>query len=624
MNGRFVIATNVDTGAKTFELYDLLGKPTDTTGSSPGTGGNFQPVYEISTPYNEADLFDLNFVQDADVMTIVHPDYEPRTLSRTTATTFALATIDFNPVMQAPTSVVATPTGASAVVTYVYAVSAVDPDTFEESFVAEAASITNAIMPATGFFNTITWAAPASGPTPLRYNVYRKDDQFFGYIGQAEDLQFIDRGVTPDYSATPLIDDVPFAGADDYPGAVSYFQQRKVYGNTNNQPQNYWFSRIGTEDNMMRSLPLQDSDAIRGRIVSQQVNEIRHFVPLSGLLALTAGGEWLMNGEAVGVTPGSLSVLPQSYEGCAKARPEVTGNSVLYVQEAESRVHEIRYSWESSAYKSVDTSILAPHLVDGHRIIQIAYSKQPDSVLWAIRDDGALLGMTYVPAHEVRGWHRHDTDGLFKSCAVVKEDRRYPLYVVVQRTVNGATRNFIERMAPRIFDSHADFFGVDAGETYSGVAATTFTGLWHLEGKTVQILGDGARMPDQVVTGGSITIPTAVTKAHIGLQYIPEIEMLPAHFSAPGAGHGRAKSPTKAYLRVHRSADVRVGSILDDAIVFTPRTIEGYGSPAGLLSAEIDLTLLQGYSQDASVVVTQEGPHPLTLVAVVEKEDIGG
>jgi len=180
---------------------------------------------------------------------------------------------------------------------------------------------------------------------------------------------------------------------------------------------------------------------------------------------------------------------PQSYVGSAKIAPQVTGSSVLFVQANRKRLYEIAYSWESSSYKATDVSIMAPHLVDDYTIIDTAYSKSPDQLHWATRSDGTLLGTTYVPEHEVVGWHKHTTPGgSFKSVCVVSENGGYALYAAVARTIDGDAVQYIERLHPRAFTALEDWFGVDAGKTYSGAAATAISGLWHLEGVAVDVL----------------------------------------------------------------------------------------------------------------------------------------
>src|SRR5690606_16768962 len=171
-----------------------------------------------------------------------------------------------------------------------------------------------------------------------------------------------------------------------------------------------------------------------------------------------------------------------------------------------TRLQELVYVTDgngANGYQVNDVSIMAPHLFPcACGIVDMAYAHSPFKVCWAVRGNGALLGMTYVPQHEVVGWHRHDTDGLFESVAVIPENNMDTLYAVIKRTVNSQTVRYIERMHTREFQDLEDCFFVDSGLTYDGAATDTVRGLYHLEGEEVAILADGAVHPSVTVTNG--------------------------------------------------------------------------------------------------------------------------
>lgn len=628
VNGRFWIVSNVNAGANTFELKDLFGDDFDASALVASTDGTIQRVHEVATPYAAADLFDIDYESNADILTLTHPSYAVRELQRTGAATFTLSTPTFVPAISEPQTISAVVGVGTGSVTYKYTVTAVSEDNFEESVAGTPSSCVNFLGTA-GNYNTITWTAPATG-TPIRYNIYRADistgENVYGYIGQAEaaTLTFKDGNIIPDTSSTPPIQEDPFSGADNYPGAVGYYEQRKVFGNTNNNPQGYWLTRSGTERSMLRSLPIRDNDSIFNRLVARQVNEIRYFVPLTSLLALTAGAVWAIRSTDGGaLTHQTLSTKPQANVGCAKVKPAVTPDSILFADISRTRLHAVDYQWESQTYRAEDVTILAPHLLDDYAIVDMAWEGTPTNTLWAIRDDGTMLGFTYMPIHEVLAWHRHDTDGKFKSAAVIPENNRAALYVVVQREVNGHTLNYIERKHDRRFSELEDWFGVDAGSTYTGAAATTITGLWHLEGKDVEVLGDGSVFPVQTVVNGEITLDTAVSKAHIGLAYPAEAELLPLSLEMEAAGYGRTKSPTQAYVRLYKSSGIKVGTSSADARAYKQRTTEPYGSPPAMISEEIDMLLQAGWDREGSAYIGRDGPLPMTMVSLTLEVEVG-
>src|SRR5690606_2976178 len=182
----------------------------------------------------------------------------------------------------------------------------------------------------------------------------------------------------------------------------------------------------------------------------RQVNVIRELVPMADLVILTAGGEWRMVTDGV-VAPTTISLRPQSYRGAADYRAEVIGNTALYIQAQGTAIRDLYYTFAEDGYNGADLTLLADHLFHGHAVDSIDFHQTPYSILWAVRDDGALLSCTYLREQEVLGWARHDTgDGdAFEDVCVIPEGDEDACYVVVRRTINGATKRYVERFATR-------------------------------------------------------------------------------------------------------------------------------------------------------------------------------
>jgi len=579
--------------------------------------------YEVATPYMEADLFDIHYVQSADVLTLVHPNHEPRELRRLGATNWTLSTITFGSTLTAPTGVTATATQApspSNLVTYTYRVSAVGDVGQDESAVSASATCTNNLLQ-TGAFNTITWSAAAGA---VRYNVYKEDNGLFGYIGQTTGLTFKDDNITSDLSNTPPIGSVPFVGAGNYPAAVSYFEQRRVFAGTTNKPQNLWLTQSGTESNLSYSLPSRDDDGISIRVAAREANTIRHIVPLNDLVLLTSSAEWRVSasGDSV-LTPTAIAVKPQSYIGANNVQPVIVNNNLVYAAARGGHVRELAYNWQAGGYLTGDMSLRAPHLFDSLTLLDMAYSKSPQPIIWFVSSNGKLLGVTYVPEQSIGAWHQHDTDGVFESITVVVEGDEDVLYAVVRRTIGGAQKRYVERLRTRQFVDPADAFFVDSGLTYSGAPAMTISGLGHLEGKTVSILVDGAVHPQRVVTGGSVTLEVEGSKVQIGLPITADLQSLPLVVETQAFGQGRVKNVNKVWLRVHRSSGIFVGPNPNELTEAKQRTIEPYGSPPALKSEEISVVLTPTWADNGHIYVRQSDPLPLTIVAMTLEVAIG-
>lgn len=626
LNGRYVKVKNVNAGANTFELSDIHGGANiDTTGYPAYTaGGTAARVYEIATPYLQADLFDLHFVQSADVLTITHPNYAPRELRRMGATNWQLSVISFVPTIATPAAPGVTSSGAGTE-DYTYVTTALADGTLEESLASPPTTVTGVNLTTAGSFNTIT---PATVAGSIRYNVYKLSNGLYGFIGQTtEGFDLIDDNVTADISQTPPELANPFNAPGNYPGAVGYHEQRRCFAGTNNLPQNFWATRSATENNLGYSIPTRDDDAIAFRIAAREVNRIRHIVSLDQLILLTSGGEWrIAPANSDILTPASAAPKQFAAEGASNVQPAITSSSIIYVQESGERVREMRYKWEANGFQVADASIMAPHLFDGFQIVDMAYAKTPYKFVWCVRNDGQLLGLTYLPEHDVAAWHEHNTDGAFESVACVKEGSEHVLYAVVRRTINSRTVRYIERLHTRRFSSPEDAFFVDAGVTYDGPAASTFSnGLWHLEGEQVAVLADGAEVTGLTVSGGSITIDYQASVVHIGLRITADVETLPLAFEAQALGQGANKDVNEVYLRVKETSGIRIGPSFDDVdmVEMTMRSDEPYGTAPALMTGVEQVTVMPQWDQDAPVCVRQQAPLPCTILAMTLEVAVG-
>ena len=675
-----------------------------TNGSTLLSGGS---PYEIANSYAEADLFDIHYVQSADVLTLVHPNYPPAELKRLGATNWTLTNISFVSSLTAPTGVTATATGGTGT-TYQYVVTAVGTNGIDESLASSSASCSGNLL-TTGAYNTVAWTAAASAQ---RYKVYKFSGGLYGYIGQTDGVTFRDDNITASLAVTPPISNNPFSGSNNYPGAASYFEQRRCFAGTTNSPQNLWMTKSGTESNLQYSLPTRDDDAISFRVAAREANTIRHVVPLTNLILLTSSAEWRvtsLNSDAI--TPSTVSVRPQSYIGAANTQPVIINNNLIYAAARGGHMRELAYNWQASGYVTGDLSLRAPHLFDNKTIVDMAYSKSPQPIVWAISSDGKLLGLTYVPEQQVGAWHRHDTDGTFESCCVVAEGNEDYLYVVVKRTINGSSVRYVERLASRQWTSQSDAFYVDCGDTFNGLntTATTVTvsggtnwvtgetvtitasaalfaypgstdvndaisfvdaagvnytlrilstssttvatatlsstlpaayratatsnfyfardsisGLTWLEGKTVNVLTDGAVHRQVTVSSGTITLDYPTRIAQIGLPITADAQTLP--WSAqidPGMGQGRTKNVDKVWLRVNNSGSVFVGPDADNLTEAKQRTTEVYGAPPALVTKEILIVITPSQYEGGQVFIRQINPLPITLVSMTMEVTIG-
>ena len=584
-------------------------------------------LYELPNPYAQADLATIKYVQSGDVITIVHPNYPPAELKRYANTNWTLTAIPFASQTIAPTgvAVVATHPTVGVVQDFKYQITALNSLGYEESPASTVSNTVSNDLTITGNYNTITWSAVTGS---IRYNVYKYASGTYAYIGQTSGLSLKDDNILADLTKTLPITDTIFASANNYPSSVCYYQQRRFFAGTINQPQNIWSTQSSSDYNIAYSIPSQGSDALRFKIAAQKANAIRHLMPnQSDLLVLTASTEWSVSADSgSALTAATLNIKTQTQNGTSTVAPVFVNKYILYPQAQGGHIGEMSYSWQSSGYVSNDLCLLAPHLFDTTTISDFILSRAPVPVIWVINSAGSLLGLTYVPEQQVSAWHKHDTtNGLFESCVTTSENNADVLYVIVKRTINNVTKRYIEMLHTRFFTDPEDAFFVDCGLTYSGVSTTAISGLGHLEGQTVAILGDGAVMPQQVVTGGAITLPFAVTKAQIGLPITADLTTTPVAITGDATlGQSRIKNINKIWVRVYNSGGFSAGP---DTAHLTPvktRHYETPGTAPDLITDEIPLFVTSQFNPSGRVTIRQSDPLPLTIVDITTEVAVGG
>nr|8CK1_A Chain A, Tail Nozzle [Ribes] len=482
-----------------------------------------EPV-EVATSWHRDDIFEIKYVQSADVLTLVHPDYKPRQLKRYSETDWVLDFFDneFGPLQDQNVDESITIisngvvdlvelTASEAIFSEAMVGTTIKLQQVSSGEVAawqnrsaveqgDLAYVDERTYKATslsgGVDNTLTgdntpahtegeqWDGPRTtiqGVTETLGVKWAYLHSGFGYVRITEhrdDTHIVGRviGRLPEEIRTEGTYRWSFAAWDSdrgYPGTASYYQQRLVFANSRAEPQAFWMSETGIFNGFKVSFPIEADDAITFTLASRQVNEIRHLIPLGSLLALTSGAEWMISDNDQGLAPDTVSADVQGYRGASDVTPLLIGSSALYVQARGTVIRDLAYSFELDGYTGDDLTIFSNHLLKDYTIKDWAYAQEPDSVVWLVRSDGALLSMTYQREQQVVAWARHDTvDGEFESVAVIAEGSRDVPYAIVKRQVGGETVRYIEYLDSRRFSHVEDFFCVDSGLTYDGRSST--------------------------------------------------------------------------------------------------------------------------------------------------------
>ena len=519
VNGRNYVVANAT--SSTFTLQDLFGNDVDTTNyTAYASGGSVDKIYEETTPYAVADVFDLRFAQSADVMYFAHPSYAIRTLSRTNHNAWAFTTATLNE------------------------------------------------------------------------------------------------------------NDVPsLVGADNYPSVVTFFEQRLVFAASNNNPQTIWFSK--NADYLNFHTGTSADDALIYTIASSQVNNIRYLSPTRVLTIGTSGGEYVLTTTNGGpVTAQSTVIRKYSNYGSSNTEPVQVADVTLFLQRGSRKVREFKYVGEvdTAGYQSPDLTVLAEHLTEGG-ITQFAYQQEPENIIWCIRNDGTLLGLTYRREEEVVAWHEHVIGGQFSGGqAIVESIATLPtdtgndeLYMIVKRTINGSTMRYVEVMKDFDFgsDTTSAFF-VDSGLSYSGSSVSGFSTLYHLDGDTVSVLANGASHPDKTVSNGAITLDFSATSAAVGYGYTSSMQTLRIESgSSDGTSQGKPKRIHGITARFFETVGVEIGNDAgeNDRIFFRDSSM-AMDQAVPLFTGDKDIEFPGGFDDDDRIYLQQTQPLPLTVLAL--------
>ena len=665
-------------------------------------------AYEISTPYLEAELFDLKFAQSADVMYICHPNHETEKLSRTGHTSWSLTDVDFLDGPYLDTNISTTTISMSA-------------HTVGTGRTMTASAVTG-INGGSGFLTTdvgrLVRFRDGYGKITARTNTTVVTVEILEDMGSSS--------ASIDWSLGA------FSDTTGHPSCVTFFEQRLVFAATLNNPQTVYFSKSGDYENMDANIggTIADDDAIIYTIASNQVNAIRFMTATRTLIIGTAGGEFAVSGGGAdnAITPTNILIKKQSNHGAANIDAISVGNATLFLQRARRKIRELAYNFDVDGYVAPDMTILAEHITEGG-LTQVAYQQEPNQIIYATREDGELVGLTYQREQQVTAWHRHIFGGRFgiatitvsdyanianktkltltksdgttvdfdsttgtagtnefktetnnnttatnlktainahanftatvssavvtvtetaheatgyltiksfdktrltatsegkavvDSVAVIPtDDKEYQTWIIVKRTINGATKRYVEYLNELDFDEtdNTSFNFLDSALSYSGSAVTNLSGLSHLEGQVVSILADGATHPNETVSSGAITLDRSAKDVKIGLAFTSLLQTMRIDAgSQDGTSQGKTKRIYDITVRMFETIGIEVGPDLSEMerIPFrTSANLMDEGIPPFTGDKEVEFR--GNYETDGFIYVRQTQPLPFTILSL--------
>jgi hypothetical protein len=428
-----------------------------------------------------------------------------------------------------------------------------------------------------------------------------------------------------------------WSAANGYPRTVSFHEQRLIAAGSTKFPQTIWGSRIGEYLDFTKGT--NDDDSYSFTIASDEINPISYVASLRNLVVHTYGGEFsLRGGIEKPITPTNVQIKPESPYGSKGVRPVLIGKESVFVQRAGRKVRALSYDYSGDGYRSPDLAVLAEHITLGG-ITGLAYQQEPDLLLWATRADGAMLSCTLDRDQSVIGWAKHYTDGAFESVATIPNGDREETWVIVRRSVNGATVRYIEiidetfaPMLPGAVNANAFppvaqpvVFGstADCAVSFDNASGQTVFSVPHLIGKKVDILADGAVMPAQVVpVSGNVTLTRLSYRTLIGLHFRSEIGLLtPEVGTATGTAQGNSMRTSELTLRFLETIGAKVVNQdgREQTVPFRSFGPDVLDQAPLAYTGELRVEVLGWERGKSELSVVQDQPLPLHLLAAIRK-----
>lgn len=572
------IRSNTDSYVLEFgHLYVRFYKNGARIESSPGV------PYEIASPYIEAHLPDIDYCQGADTMFLFHESVAPVSLVSAGDTSWTIGATGF---LNIPYEEPGT-----------YPAFGLTPN--EKS----PLGLTITLTASGALFNAghVGYSVKINGGI-VKLTTFTDSTHMDGVIKQELG------GITTAPPDAWSLHAPAWSVARGYPRTGTLFEQRLVCGGSPTFPQTIWGSTTGAYLDFTQGI--SDDDSFSFTAASDTLNPIRFLASNKVLLALTTGGEFTVSGGVEkALSPTNAQIKAWTNFGCAGVRPVRYRNAEIFVQRAGRKLRKFSYNAVNEDWTAPDMSVLAEHLT-ASGISEMCWQQEPSSIVWIAREDGALASITMDAEQDVTAWALHEGfSGTVESLACIPSATGDVVWMVVQRTVSGGTKRFIERLD--------ESTAVDCAIVTSGAAATVWGGLAHLEGREVDAVADGAYAGRYTVASGQITLARSASAVNIGLPFTSRLTLLdPELQSNMGSASGNAMRTSEIALRFNETTGCKVnGTEVPFRQVGAGELDQPPESFTGVKRIE-NLGFDRGTDE---LEITQELPMPFHLLSVTRK-----
>ena len=637
---------------------------------------------EVTSPYLEADVFEVQQAHKNDVKYLTHADYDTQKLSRTGAAAFSLDNVTFvrGPFMDDNiTGTTITPSAATGNGITLTASTAI----FDATHVDSLWKVNEAVVKITAYTSTKI----------VTGNVQVEPDGTGGNINGVDAHTSWAEGEFSDYSGWPV-------GCCFHDGRLWYGKDQKIFGSNKYAYDNFDKGSAGDEEAVIFEIATEERTVIQWLMSGRKALSIG-----------TTGGTFSASGtSSVSITPGDIQIARDTNYGVALLAPKRISSFSYYVQRTLNSIRELSYSYDIDSQVARDMNLLADHILrDGDGVVDLDTQQSPNDRLWCVRDDGQLSVLTRNAEQEIMGWCRivagadSQGDGEFESVTVIpKQDANDQIWVVTKRVIDGTTKRFIEFFTAEDFDEDWDAVRVDSsvtmdspititgatsadpvvvtavahglsngdqikingivgmtelnGNTYlissktddtfelqdtdsedidgsdyttyiSGGEArlmtTAITGLLHLEGEAVTVQADGVALDDTfTVASGAITLDSKAAVTHSGLPYEGTIQLLKLSDGNPtGTGQGQNRRIYLSTIRVNRSLGMKIGKTEDtlDEVFFGATNAT---TVTDLFTGDLEKFFMTWWDKEDEIIIRQDVSNPLNILCIITKSEV--
>jgi hypothetical protein len=151
---------------------------------------------------------------------------------------------------------------------------------------------------------------------------------------------------------------------------------------------------------------------------------------------------------------------------------------------------------------------------------------------------------------------------------------------------------------------------------YVRKVTNTITGLSHLEGRYVDIMIDGARHPQKLISSGQAALSWYGNLIHAGLPFNPIVKPMKLEAGQnEGTAQGKKKRVYWLNVRFNETCTAKWGYDADHL-----RDVPfGTGAMPSLFSGDMDHPFNGPIDTNGDIYITQSGPFPMTVLAIIAK-----